>query len=65
MDDFDNFFDQFNIVRMCSAKDAAKDFISKNTTHGDYVVQVGETEFVFSNAEMAPPAGVCGQNYAR
>lgn len=65
MDDFDNFFDQFNMVRMSSEKGAAKEFIAKNTTRGDYMVQVGETEFVFSNAEMAPPSGVCAQNYAR
>ncbi|EDR02770.1 uncharacterized protein LACBIDRAFT_332047 [Laccaria bicolor S238N-H82] len=65
MDDFNNFFDQFNMVQMSSEKGAAKSFIAKNTTRGDYMVQVGDTEFVFSNAEMAPPAGVCAQNYAR
>ena len=64
MDDFDNFFDQFNMVQMSFEKGAAKVFIAKNTTRGDYMVQVGETEFVFSNAKMAPPSGVCTQNYA-
>lgn len=65
MDDFDAFFDKFNMVRMSSEKGAAKNFIDKKTPRGEYIVQVGGTEFAFSNAEMAPPAGVCGQNYAR
>jgi hypothetical protein len=65
MDDFDNFFDKFNMVRMSSGKAYAKNFIAKNTARGDYIVQIGESEFEFSNAEMAPPAGVCAQNYAR
>ena len=65
MDDFDAFFDRFNILRMNPAKGAAQDFLARETVHGDYVVQVGEMEFVFSNVEMAPPAGVCAQNYSR
>jgi hypothetical protein len=36
MDDFDNFFDQFNMVWMSSAKGAAQDFIMENTTCCDY-----------------------------
>lgn len=64
-DDFKAFFDCFNILQMNPQKGAAQDFLAREMMHGDYVVQVGEMEFVFCNVEMASPAGVCAQNYSR
>lgn len=33
--------------------------------HGDYTIFAGGKHIEFHNAELAPPAGVCGQNYTR
>ncbi|KAG6819413.1 hypothetical protein H0H93_012073 [Arthromyces matolae] len=32
---------------------------------GDYVVEINSRTFKFTNAELAPPAGVMGENYSR
>jgi hypothetical protein len=67
MDDFDNFFEDCCMPRMDPCKGAAEDSAGNGDQHafGDYSIQIGDDKFVFRNAERAPPAGVCGQNYSR
>lgn len=67
MGDFDAFFKTLKMLRMNSAKGVAKEFIASEglATKGDYAITVGDTEFLFKNAELAPPSGVVGQNYSR
>lgn len=66
MEDFDNFFEDCCLPRMHPCNGAAGDPINHSQCMaGDYSIQIGDNKFVFKNAERAPPAGVCGQNYSR
>lgn len=67
MEDFDQFLGECNMVRMKSGQGAASEFIAGEGagTHGEYTVHIGDDEFIFKDAEMAPPSGVFGQNYSR
>jgi len=67
MGDFDVFLEHCNMVRMKSGQGAAVEFIAGEGvgTHGEYTVHIGDAEFIFKDAEMAPPSGVFGQNYSR
>lgn len=67
MSDFDDFFEECCMPRMDPSKGAAEDSAgnSDQRAFGDYSIQIGDDKFIFRNAERAPPAGVCGQNYSR
>lgn len=67
MSDFDKFFEECCMPRMDPCKGAAEDSAGNGDQHafGDYSIQIGDEKFVFRNAERAPLAGVCGQNYSR
>ena len=67
MGTFDVFLDHCNMVRMKSGQGAAAEFIEGEGVgiYGEYTVCIGDDEFIFKDAEMAPPSGVFGQNYSR
>ena len=59
--DVDNFMQESNIYPM-AANSAEKPYGNLN---GKYIITVDDTEFEFTDACLAPPAGVVSQNYAR
>ena len=65
--DFDDFFEKLNIARMSASEGAAKEFAGSEEppVSGAYTIRIGDFEFTFQDAELAPPSGVVGQNYAR
>lgn len=64
---FEDFFEELNIARMSASEGAAKEFAGSEeaSTSGVYTIRIGDFEFTFQDAELAPPSGVVGQNYAK
>ncbi|GLB45835.1 hypothetical protein LshimejAT787_3200060 [Lyophyllum shimeji] len=60
INDFDTFLTQLGIRRM----DGSGQMASEGSS-GTYSVVLGDATFDFHNVELAPPAGIFGQNYSR
>lgn len=60
--DFDNYLSELGISRMDGGGTMPHNIA---TGHGNYPVSIPGYDFTFHGAELAPPTGVCAQNYAR
>jgi hypothetical protein len=60
VEDFDKFVSGEGLMRM-----DAKSAMAGEGSKGNYTVQIGETQFNFCGAELAPPTGVFAENYSR
>ena len=53
---------KFNAQHQLPAMDAG---LGTTATTGDVKIEVGETEIIFHDMELAPACGMYGQNYSR
>jgi hypothetical protein len=60
LDDFDKFTASTNIKRM-----DANGLMTDERGGNFYSIVIGEDQFDFHGAELAPPSGVFGKNYSR
>jgi hypothetical protein len=60
IEDFDEFVSGEGLMRM-----DAKSAMAGEGSKGNYTIQIGETQFNFCEAELAPPTGVFAENYSR
>ncbi|RDB30477.1 hypothetical protein Hypma_007129 [Hypsizygus marmoreus] len=60
IDDFDLYLNGTKIKRM-----DANGHLPSSKSQRSYSVKIGDNEFDFHHAELAPPTGVFGQNYSR
>lgn len=58
VDDFETFMEKSGIYRMDPG-------FCGSGPEGQYAVPISDTEVLFSHANLAPPQGVCAQNYSR
>jgi hypothetical protein len=60
LEDFDRFMSEEGLMRM-----DAKSAMAREGGRGGYTIQIGDTQFDFDRAELAPPTGVFAENYSR
>jgi hypothetical protein len=60
LEDFDRFLLEEGLMRM-----DAKSAMAREGSRGVYTIQIGETQFDFGRAELAPATGVFAENYSR